>query len=102
MRTVGQQGGSILPVGMGIGATQDTCDVMSPMRAAGMKPMSTLVEPIAIMPGPAGTQPGNMHGADISVTRAAGTPPIRTFGWPLIIANGNGGCGTGVGVGAGG
>jgi len=72
------------------------------MRAAGMNPIKTVADPMAIMPGPAGTQPGSMHGADISVTRAAGAPPISTFGWPLMMASGNGGCGTGVGVGAGG
>lgn len=75
---------------------------MSPIRAAGMNPINTLVDPMAIMPGPAGMQPGSVHGVDISVTRAAGAPPISTFGWPLMIVNGKGGCGTGVGVGAGG
>jgi hypothetical protein len=70
------------------------------MRAAGNPPINTVVEATVIMPGPAGTQPGSMHGEVISVERAAGDPPIITFGWPLTIVRGSGGCGTGVGVGA--
>ena len=65
--------------------------------------MSTVAEPIAIMPGPAGMQAANMHGNVMSVARAAGIPPIMTVGAPgAIICRGIGGCGTGVGVGAGG
>jgi hypothetical protein len=59
--TVGQQGGMILPVGLGIGATQLTCDVMSPSLAAGMFSIITVAEPFAIIPGPPGTQPGSVH-----------------------------------------
>ncbi len=75
---------------------------MSFNLAAGSPPISTVAEPLAIMPGPPGTHPGSMHGRVKSVTRAAGEPPINTLGWPLMIVNGSGGCGTGVGTGAGG
>lgn len=78
--TVGQQGGSMLPVGLGIGATQLGCVVMSPSRAAGRLPISTVVEPLAIMPGPAGTQGTSMQGRVVSVIRAAGREPISTVG----------------------
>ena len=78
--TVGQQGGRILPVGLGIGATQLGCAVMSPSRAAGRPPMMTVVEPMAIMPGPAGTQGTSMQGRVVSVIRAAGREPISTVG----------------------
>jgi hypothetical protein len=78
--TVGQPGGRILPVGPGIGATQEECIVMSPTRAAGSPPIITVVEAIAIMPGPPGTQPGSRHGPVMSVIRAAGMPPIITVG----------------------
>ncbi len=53
---------------------------MSPIRAAGNPPIITVTEPIATMPGPAGTQPGNMQGVEMSLTRAAGMPPINTLG----------------------
>ncbi len=53
---------------------------MSPILAAGKPPISTVAEPIATMPGPAGTHPGKMHGVDMSLTRAAGMPPMSTFG----------------------
>ena len=89
-------------MGPGIGATQLLCVVISAILAAGMPPMITVAEPNEIIPGPAGTQPGNMHGTVMSDTLAAGMPPISTLGWPDMMANGNGGCGTGVGVGAGG
>jgi hypothetical protein len=102
INTLGHPGGRIFPVGIGIGATQLACMVMSPTRAAGSEPINTFVEPICTIPGPAGTQPGSMHGMVMSVMRAAGKLPIRTFGCPLIIANGNGGCGIGVGTNAGG
>lgn len=56
-----------------------------------------------MMPGPAGTQPGNMHGIVIELTVAAGRPPIITVGAPGgMICSGSPGCGTGVGAGAGG
>lgn len=89
--TVGQQGGMILPTGEGIGATQPVCAVMSFARAAGMLSIITVPEPIAIMPGPPGTQLGSMHGADVSATRAAGGPPIMVLLAPLMIANGSAG-----------
>ena len=75
---------------------------MSLILAAGMLPISTVAEPLAIMPGPAGTQPGNMQGSVVSVARAAGMLPIKTVGWPLMIASGSAGWGVGVGTGAGG
>lgn len=92
----------ILPVGLGMGATQLVCAVISPRRAAGILPIITVPEPMEIIPGPAGTQPGNRQGIVVSVKRAAGIPPIITVNSPLIIASGNPGWGTGVGVGAGG
>lgn len=65
--------------------------------------MNVVMEPLAIMPGPAGIQGGGpVHGIVMSVTRVAGCPPIMTFGTPETIANGTGGWGTGVGVSAGG
>ncbi len=60
----------------------------------------TVAEPFAIMPGPPGTQTGIEQGAEVSVTLAAGCPPMKTFACPFTIANGMGGCGCGVGVGA--
>lgn len=98
--TVGQQGGRILPKGDGIGATQDKWAVISFALAAGIPPIRTVVDPIAIIPGPPGTQLGSEHGAVVSVTRAAGNPPIKTVACPLMMANGSAGCGTGVGTGA--
>jgi hypothetical protein len=101
--TVGQQGGMIFPVGDGIGATQALCAVMSPARAAGMFEIITELDPLAIIPGPPGTQGTIMQGTDMSLTRAAGMPPIRTVGAQGgMIASGIAGCGTGVGTGAGG
>src|SRR5258708_2676195 len=100
--TVGQPGGRILPVGEGMGATHAECIVVSPTRAAGINPIITVVEAIIIMPGPPGAQPGRRQGAVISVMRAAGLPPIRTLGCPLMMASGIGGWGRGVGTGAGG
>ena len=91
-----------MPTGDGMGATQLAWAVKSFMRAAGRLPIKTVADPLAIMPGPAGTQPGNIHGADVSVALAAGMLPIKTVGCPLIIASGSAGCGTGVGTGAGG
>src|SRR5262252_1452971 len=103
MMTVGEQGGRILPVGLGIGATQDAKLTRSPMRAAGRPPIMTEVEPIAITPGPPGTQGGTRHGPVMLPTTAAGRLLINTVGTVLArIGNGIGGCGTGVGTGAGG
>ncbi len=101
--TVTQQGGMILPVGDGIGATQLAWAVMSPARAAGKFAINVVVDPLVIMPGPAGTQGINVQGLVMSLTRAAGMFPIRTVGAQGDrIGNGSAGCGTGVGVGAGG
>lgn len=72
------------------------------MRAAGIFAMSTVKEPSAIIPGPAGTQAGSTQGIVLSVNRAAGKLPIRTLGWPEMMASGNAGWGTGAGTGAGG
>jgi hypothetical protein len=100
MITVTQPGGMICPIGLGIGATHEECSVWSPTRAAGRLLISTVVEPIMIMPGPAGTQPGSRQGIVIEVTVAAGRLPISTVGAPGgMIASGNPGCGSGVGVG---
>jgi len=92
----------MLPVGLGIGATQLGWEVMSPSRAAGRLPTSTVAEPLAMMPGPAGTQDASTQGTVVSVTRAAGMEPINTVGWPVMMASGIAGWGTGVGDGAGG
>jgi hypothetical protein len=51
------------------------CDVLSPMRAAGIPPIVTVAEPAAIESG------GPVH-VHISPTRAAGIPPIITVGHP--------------------
>jgi hypothetical protein len=100
--TVAQPGPMTRPTGLGMGPTQAGWFVMSLSLAAGNPPISTVPEPLAIIPGPPGTHPGREHGAVVSVTRAAGEPPIKTFTWPLMIDKGIGGCGTGVGTGAGG
>jgi len=102
INTVGQPGGNTLPVGLGMGATHDVCTVISPTRAAGIFSMSTVEEPSPITPGPAGIQPGNVHGVVVSRERAAGWLPISTVVAPLRMATGTAGCGTGVGTGAGG
>lgn len=98
--TLGQQGGMILPVGLGIGATQVGWEVRSPARAAGWPPIRTVKDPLAITPGPAGVQGTNVQGLVTSVTRAAGLDPINTFGCPLTIGSGRAGWGAGVGTGA--
>ena len=95
-------GGSTLPVGPGIGATQPVCVVISPTRAAGMFSIITVAEPTMIIPGPLGTQDGRVQGVVVSITRAAGWLPISTVLAPLMMVSGNAGWATGVGVGAGG
>lgn len=81
-----------MPVGDGIGATQDECAVISPARAAGIISIITVIDPLAITPGPAGTQTGMMHGWDMSPTRAAGRLSISTVGaHGGIMASGIGG-----------
>lgn len=91
-----------MPVGEGMGATQEAWALMSPTRAAGNPAINTVGDPMEITPGPAGTQPGRTHGVVISETRAAGAPPTITVGAPLMMVSGRAGCGNGVGVGAGG
>lgn len=54
--------------------------VVSPMRAAGMPPMKTVAEPLAIISGGGTTQPGG--GVTMSNARAAGKPPISTVVHP--------------------
>jgi hypothetical protein len=73
---------------------------MSFVRAAGMLPINTVVEPRAIIPGPPGTQPGSVHGAVVSVSRAAGMLPMSTVVSPFMMASGSAGCALGVGTGA--
>ncbi len=93
----------MFPTGLGMGATQDGCEDISPTRAAGIFWAITVADPFAIMPGPAGTQGTNVQIFVMSAMRAAGIFPIRTVVAPGgIIGSGKAGCGTGVGVGAGG
>lgn len=92
MITVGQPGGKIFPVGLGIGATHAVWLVMSPIRAASRLLIFTVADPFAIIPGPPGAHPGSMHGLVMSVARAAGLFPIFTVGLPGgMIASGSGG-----------
>src|SRR6187549_3487408 len=63
------------------------CAVRSPRRAAGMPPISTIVEPFAIRSG------GPTHTA-MSVARAAGKLPMSTVGHPGPLT-GPPTCGTG-------
>ena len=99
--TLVEQGGSILPVGLGIGATHEANATMSPIRAAGSIPISTVAEPLATKPGPPGTQEGSRHGSVMVVTTAAWRLLIMTVGmqastsWWVLH-----GCGMGVGTGA--
>jgi hypothetical protein len=79
---------------------QEGWAVVSPTRPAGIPPIMTVAEPMAIIPGPPGTQLGSKQGVVISVTRAAGRPPIITVGAPMTIGSGSPGCGIGVGTGA--
>ena len=76
------------PLGPGIGATQLECRVGSLIRAAGMLAMSTVGQPMMIMPGPPGTQPGSMHGMVWSVMRAAGKSLIDTVPDPVTMKSG--------------
>ena len=96
--TVGAPGERILPVGLGIGATQPECAVISFTLAAGMFPIMTVPDPIAIVPGAA--PQGIEHGDVVSPTRAAGLFSINTVASPFTIDTGTAGCGTGVGTGA--
>jgi len=78
--TLIEQGGRILPVGLGIGATQEENATRSPIRAAGRPPMSTVNEPMETTPGPAGTQGTSKQGMVMLVTTAAGRALTMTFG----------------------
>jgi hypothetical protein len=78
--TVGQHGGITWPLGAGIGATHVAWRVGSFIRAAGRPLIRVVVEPIKIIPGPAGMHPASIHGIVVSVIRAAGIPPIMTVG----------------------
>jgi len=93
----------ILPVGLGIGATQLGNDIMSLARAAGIPPIITVVDPIATIPGAPGTQVGIRHGPVWLPTTAAGMLLIITVGAVFSrIGKGIGGWASGVGTGAGG
>lgn len=101
MITVGEQGGMILPVGLGMGATQPENATISPNRAAGRKFIITLEEPLATIPGPLGTQVGMVQTLVMLVTTAASSMLIFTVGTvALMMGWGIGGCATGVGTGA--
>ena len=103
MMTLGEQGGIIFPVGLGIGATHPVHDTRSPSRAAGSPDMMTVEEPLATIPGPFGTQVGRVQTLVMLVTVAASRPLIFTVGCvALMMGCGIGGCGIGVGTGAGG
>lgn len=80
MSTSVEHGGIILPVGLGIGATHEAHDTMSPWRAAGLPLIITVIEPIATKPGPAGTHGANVHGTVIDVTVAAARLLMFTLG----------------------
>ena len=75
---------------------------MSLILAEGNIDVFTVMEPFTIIPGPPGTQPGSIQGADLQSAVAAGFPPIMTVGFPSMSASGRPGCGAGVGTGAGG
>ncbi len=70
----------ILPVGLGIGATQVGHCTMSPWRAAGLPLIITVPEPMATKPGPAGTHGAKVHGTVCDVTVAAARLLMMTFG----------------------
>lgn len=91
----------ILPVGLGIGATQPDHATMSPRRAAGSPKIRTVVEPFATIPGPLGTQLGIVQTFVMLVTIAASKLFIFTVGAVAeIIGWGMGGWARGVGTGA--
>jgi len=101
--TVGEQGGIILPVGLGIGATQPVHETMSPKRAAGRPTIITDEEPFATIPGPFGVQVGIVQGLVWVVTVAASSPLMTTVVFVAVMSGcGIGGCASGVGTGPGG
>ena len=79
-----------------MGATQLVWDVMSFTRATGFLQAITDVEPMATIPGPPGTQPGNIQGSDWSITTAAGILHTMTVAAPgPVMVKGNAGWGKG-------
>ena len=80
MSTSAEHGGIILPVGLGIGATQDAHATMSPWRAADLPLIITVIEPIATRPGPPGTQGANVHGTVMELIVAAARLLMFTLG----------------------
>ena len=69
---------------------------MSLTLAMGFPPAITVGAPIAMVPGPPGTHPGNVHGVVMSPITAAGMLLIRTVGTPgPVIVRGIAGCGIG-------
>jgi len=74
-----------------MGATQLGCEVMSFTLAAGIPPTMTVVEPIATVAGPPGTQPASVHGVVTLPTCAAGWLPMSTVNAPVIIVTGRAG-----------
>ena len=85
-----------------MGATQEVWAVMSLIRAAGIIEILTVIDPLVTIPGPPGTQPGIMQGADLQSAVTAGLLATMTVGLPSIITKGIPGCGVGVGTGPGG
>jgi len=86
-----------------MGPTQVSKSTASPRRAAGIMLVKTELEPLMIVPGLPGTQPGMMQGNVMLPIMAAGSLLIITFVETAgMIWIGIGGCGIGVGVGAGG
>ena len=66
------------------------------MRAAGLPLISTDDEPLEIMPGAPGEQPGNMHGKVCEAWTAAGKLLNITLGEQFnVIVIGMGGCAIG-------
>jgi hypothetical protein len=93
-----EHGGIILPVGLGIGATQLGQVTISPIRADGLPLIMTVEDPTATKPGAAGGQGAITQGTVIDVTVAAGRLLMITLGeTTFTIGNGIGGCGTGDG-----
>jgi hypothetical protein len=95
-------GGSIFPVGEGIGAEQAGWAVVSLTLAAGSPLINTDNDPLITIPGPPGTQAAKAHGCVRLDRTAAGFLPIKTVGTPVMIVSGMGGWGAGAGTGAGG
>lgn len=71
----------ILPVGLGMGATQPAQLTKSPSLAAGRPDIKTVDDPCATIPGPLGTQVGKVQTLVMLVTVAASNPLILMVGW---------------------